>query len=331
MSSVLEAQGPHVVSTDAAEQVEAFARDVKTGLTQTPKRLSPRFFYDKKGSQLFEAICELPEYYLTRAEFEILRTHAREIAAQCPQKVSLIELGSGSAAKTRLLIEALIARHGALRYVPIDISRPMLEKSAEELVTDYAGLEIHTIAGEYQEGIRHLNEETAEVNLILFLGSNIGNLEPDEATAFLKSIRQAMRAQDRLLVGIDLRKDRHTLERAYDDEAGVTALFNLNILKRINQELGGEFDLTTFAHRACFNDAHGRVELHLVSLRKQTVWIADVDLAAVFDRNETIHTENSYKYTLPQIHALAEKASLTVDRQWFDRRRRFTLNRFAPA
>ena len=310
----------------------AFIRDVQDGLTRSPKTLPPQYFYDAKGSRLFEQICALPEYYLTRAEFEILRAHADEAVAHLAEPISLVELGSGSSVKTRLLIEACLRRNGQLRYVPIDISVSALEESAAALSQEYPQLEIEPVAGEYEEGFRRLAQETDRSKLILFLGSNLGNLSVKAARAFLLRMRKSMNSGDRALIGIDLRKDRKTLEAAYDDASGVTAQFNMNMLERINRELGGRFDMSAFKHRAVYNENAEtlRIEMHLVSQKAQTARIEAAGVDVRFEKGETIHTENSYKYTLKQIDALAEAADFDVEMRRLDRKRRFSLNRLAP-
>lgn len=306
-----------------------FARDVQIGLTASPKYLSCHYFYDREGSELFEQICELPEYYLTRAEREILQARAAEIAAQFQQPITLVELGSGSAAKTRLLIEAFLSRQPTLCYLPVDISRSALEESSELLLKEYPTLEIIAIAGEYHIGLRQLRTVATGPKLVLWLGSNIGNLERAEAAQFLQRVRDTMSSSDRVLVGIDLRKDRAVLESAYDDAHGVTARFNLNLLARINRELGAQFDLQAFRHRAVYNDDLGRIEMYLVSTRAQQVFVEGLGLSLSFAAGEAIHTENSYKYSLVEIEALARAAGLRLERQWFDAERRFSENLFA--
>jgi dimethylhistidine N-methyltransferase len=312
------------------ERSAAFARAVVAGLTASPKTLPCCFFYDRLGSRLFEAICELPEYYLTRAEEAILRAHVEEIAALFPRPTELIELGSGNAAKTRLLIEAFLRRHTLRRYVPLDICRGVLEETALGLVRDYLALNVLAIAGEYRAALEHLRAAAAPGKLVLWLGSNVGNLERPEAGRFLGEIRAWLAPGDGVLVGIDLRKDRATLEAAYDDACGVTAAFNRNLLARVNRELGGHFDVRTFQHRARYDAAAGRVEMYLVSDRRQQVAIDQVGLEISFAAGETVHTENSYKYSPAEIEALATAAGLHCARSWLDAERRFSLNLFTP-
>jgi dimethylhistidine N-methyltransferase len=318
-----------LIALKASTRVEPFGLDVAAGLTSTPKRLPCRYFYDREGSLLFEAICELPEYYLPRAEREILRARGAQLVSLLPGEVTLAELGSGNAAKTRLVIEALLARQASLCYVPVDICRSVLEDSARQLLADYARLEIIAVAGEYHEGLRHLKPAGARARLILWLGSNVGNFDRAEAGQFLRSVRETMAPSDRMLVGIDLRKDAAVLERAYDDAQGVTARFNLNLLARVNRELGGHFDLGQFRHRAVYAVEVGRVEMYLVSMRAQRVAMDQLGLQVELAEGETIHTENSYKYSTAEIMALAAAAGLRLERQWFDRERRFSLNLLA--
>jgi dimethylhistidine N-methyltransferase len=306
----------------------AFARDVRQGLLATPKRLSCQYFYDHEGSRLFEQICALPEYYLTRAESEILRRHAHAIAEFCDSSVTLIELGSGSALKTRLLIEALLQRQKALCYIPIDIGRSALEDSSRRLLSEYRSLSITAVVAEYQEGLRRLPDREGP-RLLLWLGSSVGNLHRPEAAAFLRKVRDTMTDADRLLVGIDLRKDRSALEAAYDDAQRVTAQFNLNLLQRINRELGGRFDLAAFRHRAKYGEHLGRVEIYLDSLCAQRVRVDRLELELAFAEGEAIHTENSYKYSFAEIDALAAAAGLRVHEQWLDHHQRFSANLLA--
>jgi dimethylhistidine N-methyltransferase len=341
----------HLIELTAGDPFAELARDVAAGLTAEPKHLSCRYFYDREGSRLFEAICELPEYYLTRAETEILERRAREIASLFPGDVTVIELGSGNAVKTRLLLDALLLKDEGgrmkdekgiisgssfilhpsslarrVRYVPIDICRPVLEESAADLLRRFPPLEIVAVAAEYHEGLRHLRSESDRPRLILWLGSNVGNFTREEAATFLRRIRDTMTPADRMLVGVDLRKDRAVLEAAYDDAAGVTAAFNLNLLARINHELNGDFDLSAFRHRAVYNQDLGRIEMYLVSTRAQSVTIGRLGLTVRFAVGETIHTENSYKYSLAEIDAVAAAAGLQDQCFWQDAAGRFSLH-----
>lgn len=315
-----------LIAAPAGRPGADFAGDVRAGLSARPKRLPCLYFYDERGSRLFERICELPEYYLTRAERSILKTHADELAALLAGPVDLVDLGSGNSGKTRLVIEALLRCQGRLRFIPVDISSSMLQESSLDLVETYADLEVLAVAGEYQDGLDYLLAEGGPPRLVLWLGSNVGNFTPREAVRFLRRLGGAMRPGDALLIGIDLRKEPAVLVAAYDDAAGVTAQFNLNLLARINRELEGRFDLDAFAHEARWNDAEGRMEMHLRSLRRQRVEIAGLGLQASFDEGETIHTESSCKYSLEGIAQLASEAGFAIDRQWLDGGRRFSLS-----
>ena len=326
MAEVFIADDLKLITTEIQSEREAFREDVLTGLTASEKHLSCQFFYDSHGSELFEAICDLPEYYLTRAESEILEAHANDIVSAAPKDVSLVELGSGSATKTRLFIEALLKRQGQLQYIPVDISRTALEESSRDLVEKYSELSILGVSAEYQEGLGIAQEKVTGPRFILWLGSSIGNLDRDAAVAFLGDIQKTMTVQDQLLVGIDLRKDGDILEVAYDDSQGVTAEFNLNLLRRINEEFGGQFDLEGFEHQALYDETLGRVEMHLLSKVDQKVILADLDKTISFTAGEIIHTENSYKYSTEEINMLFARAGLKLKRQWFDEEVRFSLN-----
>jgi L-histidine N-alpha-methyltransferase len=318
-----------MVATRREEGRSAFARAVRAGLSSSPKLLPCRYFYDARGSELFEKICQLPEYYLTRAEQEILQARASEIVAALPAVVDLVELGSGSAEKTRLLIAALLNRQASLRYIPIDISGAALEKSSRRLLADYPTLDIHAVAAEYREGLQELERPAERSRLLLWLGSNVGNYHREEAARFLQQVRLLLGPTDRLLLGVDLRKDRVVLERAYDDAAGVTAQFNLNLLHRINRELSGQFRLEDFRHRAIYREVPGRIEMHLISNKCQKVAIDRLHLQVEFAEGESIHTENSYKYSLAEIETLATQAGFELVAQWFDGQRLFSTNLLA--
>jgi len=296
-----------------------FADDVRRGLSATPKFLLPQYFYDALGSALFSAICELPEYYVTRAEDEILRGKATEIAAGFGSRVRLAELGSGSARKTRHLIEAILARQPSLEFLPVDVDAGILASSAGELQREYPGLCVTPIRGDFREPAALLRPHLPASDhrtIVLFLGSSIGNLDPAAAGAMLSNLRTVLNSGDAIFLGADLRKSPTILEPAYDDPLGVTAAFNRNILARINRELGGNFDLASFTHRAFYNDAEGRVEMHLVSKKAQRVRIEGYEIA--FEEGESIHTENSYKYDDATLHALADAGGFTINRRWCD-------------
>ena len=307
------------------------AREVADGLRSRPKRIPCRFFYDAEGSRLFEEICALPEYYLTRAEDEILAARAAEIAALVPSGADLVELGSGNAAKTKRLITAMLERSGRLRYVPIDISRTAIEASAARLLEGDPRLSILGIAAEYAEGLRSLENVPSSARLVLLLGSNIGNFDRRGAAGLLRALRGRLAAADRLLVGIDLRKDRAVLERAYDDSRGITARFNRNLLVRLNAELDADFEPGEFRHVAFYVEDEGRIEMHLESRKACRVRIERLGMEIELAAGERIHTEDSYKYSIAEIHALASAAGLSVNESWLDAERRFSLNVFAPA
>jgi len=305
------------IRSDLAD--ESFADAVAAGLDVRPRSLPCRFFYDERGSLLFEEITQLDEYYPTRVERSILAGNAKAIAQSIGPDPELLELGSGSAAKTRLLIAALIAEHGSLLFRPVDISPTILESSSRQLIEDHPELSVHAVAAEYDAALRRLaNAEARSSRLVAWLGSSIGNLPRNEAAAFLGRVGSVLRPQDRMLVGIDRRKDTRVLERAYDDDRGVTAAFNLNLLERANRELGSDFDLDQFEHRAIWRDDRGRVEMHLVSRRAQTVRIGELDASYDFEAGETIHTENCHKYSRDEIDELAERAGLRVVDRWND-------------
>lgn len=304
------------------------AAAVHQGLAATPKTLPCRFFYDQEGSALFEEICELPEYYVTRTEDEILRSRAAEIVAALPERVDLVELGSGSSRKTRRIIEALLARRPSLRYLPIDISATMLRETAHTLSRDYPRLEVEPLALEYGAALERLSGKRQGPMLVLFLGGNLGNFDPTAAIGFLRQIAAAMEPGDGLLLGLDLHKEASILNAAYDDSQGVTARFNLNLLRRLNRELDADFQLDAFRHRAFYNEGEGRVEMHLVSLHDQ--WVTIAGQSVLFRAGETIHTENSHKYTRAQIQSLAHASGFSLQRWWTDERAYFSVNLLTP-
>lgn len=307
-----------------------FADDVRAGLSASPKHLYPKYFYDELGSQLFEAICLLPEYYLTRAENEILTRHSDAIVNEVAgEKVSLVEMGSGSALKTRLVIEALLRRQEELFYTPVDISASALENSSRVLLQSYPRLRINAYAADYYDAISALTERPrAGRTLALFLGSNVGNFDPAEAHTFLSALRRVLAPGDALLLGADLKKSARVLEAAYDDSLNVTAAFNLNQFARINRELDADFDLRAFRHQAIYNEERGRVEVYIQSLRAQRVSIRRLEMEIEFEEGERVHTENSYKYDLAGLSELAAATGYTRARTWLDEREQFSSNLF---
>jgi L-histidine Nalpha-methyltransferase len=325
---------------DTADARAAYARDVATGLRSTPKQLFPQYFYDELGSELFDAICLLPEYYLTRAENEIFARYADEIikasgddsSSDNSTPFALLELGSGSATKTRRIIEAILRHQSTLRYLPVDISASALKASAHALLQSYPALHVEAYASDYDTALARLAGErdtrAGERLLALFLGSNIGNFDRGGAEGFLRALRGVLRAGDSLLLGADLKKDRVTLEAAYDDALGVTAAFNLNQLVRLNREFEADFKLRAFRHVAEYNEAAGRVEIHIESKFAQVVALPKLDMEITFTEGERMHTENSYKYDTIELDALAERTGFRCLRRWTDAAGRFSSNLF---
>lgn len=308
------------------DPLAGLADDVRKGLTAQPKRFLPKYFYDELGSQLFEAICLLPEYYLTCAENEILERYAGEIVGSVDGQITLVEMGSGSASKTRLIIEALLRRQTGLLFMPVDISASALESSSLILLQSYPRLRIEAYAADYFAGLAELGRKPRRRTLALFLGSNISNFDLDEALRFLRALRSVLHKGDALLLGADLKKETEILEAAYNDALGVTSAFNLNVLARINRELGGTFDLRAFKHRAFYNQDMGRIEIYIESLVNQRVRIQKLDLTVDFVVGELIHTENSYKYDMDGIAQLAAETGFQRKYTWFDSQERFSSN-----
>jgi L-histidine N-alpha-methyltransferase len=303
-----------------------FACDVRVGLAKPQKELHSKYLYDELGSSLFEAITHLPEYGLTRADERLLRLHAPDIAALLPAPVAVIELGSGVGQKTRHLLQAI--RGQALRYYPIDVSADALARCERDL-SDVA--EVHPLVQSYLDGMARATAERqpGEAVLVMFLGSTIGNFERKCALEFLRDLRRALVPGDALLIGADLVKEPHRMLEAYDDPTGVTGAFNLNLLGRINRELGGDFQLRQFEHQARWNDEHRRIEMHLRSRAYQTVFIAETDLSVSFQAGETIWTESSHKFQLQELDAMAEQTGFRVEGQWVDRDWPFAENLWA--
>ncbi len=329
----LRAARPTIIAgpTTGAEPPNAFARAVRLGLRSDPKTLPCRYFYDDPGSILFEQICDQPEYYPTRTEDSILRDHADAMVAGWVAAPVLVELGSGSSSKTRRLISAALRAYGTLHYVPIDVSRSILEESSQALIENYPGLRVTGYAANYRDALAGVAERFDGPKLYVFLGSSLGNYETDEAVDLLGLLARGMDPADRLLLGTDLDKDPKVLEAAYDDARRVTARFNLNLLARINRELGGRFDLDTFEHRSRYNPDRRRVEMHLVSQLDQAVDVPGAGLEAVrFARGESIHTENSHKYTPESLRTIADRSGFVEEAAWTDRQGRFRLQRWRP-
>ena len=298
---------------EPAVEETPFARDVIAGLTARPKHLSPKYFYDEIGSQLFERITELPEYYPTRCELAILSEHAAEIALLIGTKTALIEFGSGSTRKARILLAASTAIEA---YVPVDISSEMLEQEAAQLQQDRPHLKVIPVVADFTKPFALPKAISGLSRTGFFPGSTIGNFEPHQASAFLQHAARMLGPGATLIIGVDLIKDVDILNAAYDDAAGVTAQFNLNLLARINRELGAAFDLAAFSHHAFYNTERRRIEMHLASRKRQTVNVAG--RAIDFRAGETIHTESSYKYTVESFGALARGAGWRPVALWTD-------------
>jgi dimethylhistidine N-methyltransferase len=318
---------------DSEAHVEAFASAVRAGLSSEPKTLPWPYFYDEEGSRLFESICKLPEYYLTRTEDAILRRDADAMVdcldpCQDEQEATIVELGSGSAVKTQRLISAALNRYRRLHYVPIDVSPTALEDSARRLVRRFPSLRVTGYVADYRRGLERITAKAWGPRLIVFLGSSLGNYELDAASDLLAMIAGTMCSDDRFLLGTDLAKDRSILEAAYDDSQGVTAAFNLNLLGRINRELGADFQVQAFQHRATYQPERERVEMYLVSKRRQTVRLSAAGLTVGFAEGEPIHTESSHKYTPETLGKLANAAGLVEEAAWIDQQGWFRLQRW---
>ena len=317
------------LDADAAAQM---GRDVRRGLTEDPKELSPKYFYDERGSRLFEAITELDEYYPTRREREILEARSAEIVTAAGNPATLVELGSGSATKTRHLLSAMRDAGSLRTYVPVDISEEITQETARTLVAEYPGLDVHGMVCDYERNLeRTPTTDDDGPRLIAFLGGTIGNLYPDQRGAFLARIAALLGPADHLLLGTDLIKDRDRLELAYDDPGGVTAEFNKNVLAVLNRELDADFDLDRFAHVATWSPANKRVEIGLRSLADQEVEVAALDLVVHFGAGEIMRTEISTKFARGGLERVYRSAGLAL-RGWFtDPAGDYALSLAAPA
>ena len=310
-----------VLTHPAAPTYSQLGRDVIAGLTARPKTLPPKYFYDEAGAQLFEAITATPEYYPTRCEMEILRDRASEIAQLIPQGSALVEFGSGSSRKARLV---LAAAPGIVAYVPVDISSKMLADEAQTLRRDWPHLRVIPVEADFSEPFTLPPDAAALPRVGFFPGSTIGNFEPHEACAFMRHAGRMLGREAVLIIGVDLIKDADILNAAYDDAAGITAKFNLNLLTRINRELGANFDPAAFSHHAFYNAERHRIEMHLASKKRQNVKVAGrvIDLRL----GETIHTENSYKYSVESFLALARGSGWSPLATWTDTGGRFSVH-----
>jgi L-histidine Nalpha-methyltransferase len=323
-------------------EFEDFAADVERGLAAQSKYVSPKYLYDEVGSQLFEQICLQPEYYLTRTEASILNKYAPVISKLAGSNIEIIELGSGSSSKTAILLSYLSLQKKRIYYFPIDISSSILMESTRRLKSQFPNISIIGIRSDYNLGIdkaaaaagcmsAEQNQEIPDMKLVLFLGSSIGNFELIEARSLLGSVRKKLHTNDLLLVGFDLQKDESVLNAAYNDKAGITAKFNLNLLARINRELDGNLELGNFEHHAFYNREQHRIEMHLVSKTDQQLFIGALGKTFDITKGESIHTENSYKYTSNQIAALADDCGFTLEKNFLDKNRWFDVALLSPS
>jgi len=303
---------------------KSFAEEISYTLSQNSKFINPKFFYDRKGSDLFESICSLPEYYPTKTEISILKKLKHDLSSYLDENMNLVELGSGSSVKTRLLLDIFTTLQIKTEYFPIDISE-ILTESSEQLLKDYDTLHITGIIDTYEGGLEFLKNYDDNKNLIIFLGSSFGNFTPDDGKLFLEKIFSTMNSGDLFLIGLDLVKDKNILEAAYDDSQGITAKFNLNVLSRINDELDADFNINNFSHYSIYNETDQRIEMNLKSLVSQSVIIAKSNLSLNFNKDELIHTEYSHKYHASQIKKLLTDVGFTIKNIWLDDKKYFSL------
>ena len=303
---------------------KSFAEEISFSLNQNSKFINPKFFYDKKGSELFESICLLPEYYPTRTEISILKKLKHDLPSYLDENINLVELGSGTSVKTRLILDIFTKLQPKTEYFPIDISE-ILTESSEQLLKDYDTLHITGIIDTYEGGLEFLKSYDDKKNLILFLGSSFGNFTPDDGKLFLEKIFSTMKSGDLFLIGLDLVKNKNILESAYDDSQGVTAKFNLNVLSRINDELDADFDINNFSHYSIYNENDQRIEMNLKSLVSQSVIIGKSNLSLNLDKGELIHTEYSHKYHISQIKKLLSDVGFEFKNMWLDDEKHFSL------
>jgi dimethylhistidine N-methyltransferase len=308
----------------ASKIEKTFAEEISSSLIGNSKFISPKFFYDKKGSDLFEKICTLSEYYPTRTEIDILKNLSIELPSYLDETFRLVELGSGASVKTRLILDIFTSLQDTTEYFPIDISE-ILTESSEQLLKDYDGLHITGIIDTYEGGLEFLKNYDDRKNLIIFLGSSFGNFSPNAGREFLKKINSTMKSGDLFLIGLDLIKDKQILESAYNDSLGVTAQFNLNVLSRINDELDADFNLDNFLHYSIYNKEDQRIEMYLKSLVRQSIIISKSNLLLNLEKNELIHTEYSHKYSLDQIRELLESVGFKINHIWLDDKKYFSL------
>jgi dimethylhistidine N-methyltransferase len=314
-------------SSAVAAAKENFREEVLRGLAKSPRQLPCKYFYDDRGAQLFQQICDLPEYYITRTEIEILRLHGADMAKALGSQIELIGLGTGAGTKTRILLEEL---HDPLVYVPIDISKEQLENSCARFQEMFPRLQILPVCADYLEPLElPLPRHVSSRSVVYFPGSTIGNYEPEAASEFLARLVELAGDGGGLLIGVDLQKDRHVLERAYNDSAGVTAQFNKNLLARVNRELAADFDLNNWRHHAIYNSTEGRIEIYLISDKEQVAHIGAHEFQ--FRAGEEILTEYSYKHTIPGFIDLARQAGFEFAQVWTDDARWFGVFYFTVA
>jgi L-histidine N-alpha-methyltransferase len=304
---------------------DAIALDVYEGLTAAPKHLPAKLFYDEVGSQLFEQITELPEYYLSRTERSILEEHAGDILRQAGPALTLVELGAGTATKTCVLIDELLRLQSRSLFYPIDVSPSALEQAVRQLGAEFPSLRVNPIVADYTGGVPALSRISGR-KLVLYIGSSIGNFEPPHAVRILRRIRQTLRSGDALLLGADYAKKPDILVPAYDDAQGVTASFNKNILARLNRELDADFNLDLWRHIALWNKRCSRMEIYLESLIEQQAFLPALDLDVKFLASERIHTENSYKYTDEMVESILRDSGFTLEHSWSDRKKWFGVH-----
>ena len=305
-----------------------FVQELSSSLNQKQKSIHPKFFYDKKGSQLFEKICKLPEYYLTRTEISILTQLYEKLPPHLNDDFRLIELGSGSSKKTRILISILERLQKHVEYFPIDVSN-ILKDSSKKLRDDYETLRVTGIIDSYESGLEFIKNYDDKNNLIVFLGSSFGNFGYENGLKFLQKINSSMKKSDLFLIGLDLVKDRAVLERAYNDSQDITAKFNLNVLSRINSELDSNFNIRKFVHHAIYNETQNRIEIYLRSLENQTVNISKANMTLQIKQDELIHTENSCKYTVPKIKEMLLTTGFQIRDVWYDDKQHYCLVLFS--
>ena len=299
-----------------------FREDVLNGLHSSPRSIPPKYFYDEQGSEIFDQITRLEEYYPTRCELEIFETHGQDIANNIKSVCIFIEPGAGNGNKARILLKLLKPS----MFIPIDISKQHLKSAAQKIAHDYSWLDVCAVCSDFTTEFNLPDSLPDNKRVVFFPGSSIGNFHPHEAIGYLTNIASIVGKGGQLLIGVDLKKDKTVLERAYDDGEGTTAQFNLNLLTRMNQELSSDFDLDTWQHLALYNELEGRIEMHLRSQCPQVVAIDDSEF--FFEENETIHTENSYKYSIEEFHELAMQAGFNTQKVWMDQNKLFSVHLF---